>query len=278
MIFLTRKPILVASRHSMDGIPPERRAVRPLGYLCLLLIAQSVLPVVGFGQSILASGTQGGASTVSYHILDQRRAYFGQHSVTYNFVSPPVFPVRVAAAEPTPVPLPLQQSGQPVTNFELLLCGATVYDSQYSVIQWLDGNNDLTIVSNVDFDLFTTCEGFVAGDTYYELIIALDDESSANADPVTLGWLTQARNILPAGTPGYIVVTGTAGPDDIQALNGLDACVAASGQQLANAYQKLQAQNAAALLRQKLHPKSRPDTVVYYWPIKSSVYLTGSGQ
>ncbi len=216
--------------------------------------------------------TGSGPTNVQFQILDQQRVYFGRHSVTYNRITPPVFAAPIATPAPVPPPGPAYDS------LDLMLCGATVYDGQFTVLQRLDENPGLVVVANFDFDWLTSSEGFVAGDTFYEMIVAMDNESSADADPVTMGWLTQARSSLSPAVPGYIVVSGTASSDDVQALNGLLAYFQSNSQELLSEYQRIQAQYATALRQQKLHPGARPDTVINYWPIKSAVYLTGSGQ
>ncbi len=254
----------------MAGIPPERQAVGPWLRSFFSLAGLLVLSTTAYSQSTVVSGSNG--VTATYQILDQQRVYFGQHSVTYNRITPPVFAAPVSTPAPVPPPQPAYDS------WNLMLCGATIYDGQYTVVQRLDGTDGLTVISNIDFNYLTSSEGFVAGDTFYEMLFALDNESTATADSVTAGWLAQAHTELTGTSPGYIIVSGTASPDDLLALDGLHLYFGANRQQLVSAYQENQARYQAALREQALHPGARPDTVINYWPIKSGVYLTGSGQ
>jgi len=230
---------------------------------CLLLAGVLFLSPIVYSQNF-TSGS-------GLHILDQRKVYFGSHSVTLNRVTTPVF------AAPVPTPAPAAPPSQPFANYELLLLGATVYDGQFSVLERIDGDQGFVAVSNVDFDYFSI-EGFGGGDTFYELIMALDNESSSGADPTTAGWLAQARSALSGSVPGYMIVSGTASTDDLQALDALHAYFGANASSLEQQYQQRQAQYAAKLLQLKLHPPVRPNTVINYWPIKSSVYVTGSSR
>jgi hypothetical protein len=153
---------------------------------------------------------------------------------------------------------------------------ATVYDGKFTVLQWWDGGQDMFAVTNINFDYVAGMYGFVEGDTFYQILPFLDDESSADADSETAGWLKQAQKELPPLVPGYIIVSGTAGADVLQGLDALEVYFGANKSALVQAYNRQQAQWAAEQLQLKLHPPVRPNTVINYWPIKSSVYPTGS--
>jgi len=233
-----------------------------------------ILARIGFGQSLVPGGGQGESPAVRFQVLDQKIVFFGQHSITFNRVAPPVFPAPVS----TPAPTPPAQLGQSFANCLFLFLSATVYDGQLTVIQWSCGDQEMVAVSNINFNYLATLDDFTEGNTFCELTAFVDNESSAEADPATAAWLAQARGALPAGAPGYVIVSGTGGADVIQGLDALHAYFAANESALIQASTQRQAQYAAQLLHEKLYPPARPDTVVNYWPIKSSVYLTGSEQ
>jgi hypothetical protein len=221
------------------------------------MVALFLLRSTCFGQT--AAPAISGTGAVQYRILDQHRIFFGQHSVTLNFVAPPVFPAPVPT--PTPIPVnPALNSVPAIKSDQSLFFGATVYDHQFTVIQNFNRDGGFVAVSNVDFDYFEIF-GFTIGDTFYDIFMALDDESSQNVDSVTSGWLAQARAAL-SGTN----------------LNALHTYFAENGTALVQQYQQEQAANAARALQRKLHPPVRPNTVINYWPIKSSVYLPGAAQ
>jgi hypothetical protein len=256
----------------MVGYPSERLTVGPrLLCICLLTAGWLLSPSLSHAQSASSGTSQGVAG--SFQILNQRKVYFGQHSVTMNRIAPPNLPTLPPAPTPAPIQIPAS-----VVNFGMMIFSATVYDHQYSVIQRFDGDQTVVAVSNIDFSLFTTQGSFIEGNSYYELIIALDEESTADNDPTTAAWLTQAQGTLPASTPSYVVVSGTASADDVAGLNAIHSYYAANSTDILQAYQQLQARNAAAALQAKLHPPRRPNTVINYWPIKSAVYRPGGAQ
>jgi hypothetical protein len=253
----------------MVGIPPERQAMGRRFFRRLLTAGLLVWPYIGFAQSAIVSGSQSTAAAVHFQILDQRSVSFGKHTVTLNMVAPPVFPPPVAT--PTPAPPP-----QLYANYDFLLFSATVYDGKLTVLHWFYGGESMVAVSNLNFDYLCTLYGFAEGDTFYEIIAFLDNESSADADPQTAAWLKQARQALPPVVPGYVIISGTASPDVIQGLDALHVYFGANKSALVQAYNRQQTQWAAEQLQLKLHPPVRPNTVINYWPIKSSVYPTGS--
>jgi hypothetical protein len=255
----------------MAGIPPWRLAVWPRLFLCLLTAGWLLSLSFSNAQTVASGNGQGVAG--SFQILNQRQVYFGQHSVTLNRIAPPHLPVLPPAIAPAPIQVPAS-----VVNFGMMIFSATVYDHQFSVIRQFDGDQRVVAVSNIDFSYFTTQASFIEGDSYYDLFIALDEESSSAADPVTSAWLAQARGTLPANTPSYVVVSGTASADDVAGLNAIHSYYAANSTGILRAYQQLQAQNAATAQWLKLHPPRRPNTVINYWPIKSAVYLPRGAQ
>jgi hypothetical protein len=260
----------------MDGIPSRRERQAVWRHFCFRLFAAVsviLLPYAGLAQTTGLSGTQGAVSSVHFQILNQRTVNFGQHSLTFNRVAPPIFPSPVS--NPAPAPTPYQR--QYAQNVALTYF-ATVYDSQYSVIYWSYGDRALVAISNVNFDYLSTLYGFAEGDTFYENIVFRDDESSADADPTVAGWLAWARKELPVGVPGYVIVSGTGSLEMVQGLDALHQYYGANEEALIQEYSLKQAQWSAVELELKLHPPVRPNTVINYWPIKSSVYLTGSNQ
>lgn len=240
-------------------------------YLRVLAVGLFGLQGVIHAQSVVVSGSQS-AATARFQILDQRVVSFGQHSITFNRVAPPVF----SAAAPTPTPAPPQQQYADYLNLTVF---ATVYDGRYTIAQWFNGDQNLVVASNVNFDYVTDLYGFAEGDTFYGLVAFVGDESSSDADPTTAAWLAQARAALPAGgTPGYLVLSGTECADVVQSLDALHSYYGANKDVLVQQYLQRKAAYAAQLLELKLHPPARPNTVINYWPIKSSVYPTGSNQ
>ena len=272
-IGLTGNILMIASRAVMAGIPPERKAAGPWRTRFLLMLACLVFASGGLAQSVSTSGTQ----AASFHILDQRTVYFGQHAVTLNLVEPPTAPIPVASPASGPA-VPPPRPTRVVADDELLFFLATVYDHQFTVLDWADGNNELTAVSNIDFTYLTTNDDFIAGNMFYEVMPVVDEESSTNADPMIASWLARARSTLPAGAPGYVIVSGTASAEEVQTLNELHGYYGVNGAALMQAYQQRRAAEAAQALQLKLHPRTRPDTVINYWFIRGNANSPSSNQ
>jgi hypothetical protein len=257
----------------MDGtsLGHERQAVRRQCYRRLFAAGIALLlPYRGLAQTAVLDGTQGAASSIHLHILDQKSMWVGNHSITLNRVSPPIF---AAVATPTPAPRP------PVyANSVVLAFWATVYDGKFTVLRWSFGNQGMVAVSNIDFDYLSTLGGFAEGNTFYEITAFLDNESSQDADPQDAAWLQQARSSLQTAIPGYLIVSGTATPEELQGLDAAHLYFGANRASLIQTYTLRQAEFAAEQLHLKLYPPVRPATVINYWPIKSSVYPTGTNQ
>lgn len=259
----------------MAGIPPgsERQAVGPRIFAFLMAVGIFFLPTLAFGQSAIVSGTsQGVPAGMQFKVLDQQKLSFGKHSLTFNRIAPPLFPAATPASSPPLITAPRY------AKYECLTFWASVYNHRFTVLEWIGQGNAIVAVSNVDLNYFCYTGGFAETDAYYNMVAFLDNESMADADATTAGWLAEARESLKPGTPGYLIVSGTASPDQIQALNDLHTYYAANSDALVQTFTAKQAQWAKELLQLKLHPPVRPDTVINYWPIKSSVYPTGSGQ
>jgi hypothetical protein len=254
----------------MDGIPPghERQTVKRHFYRRLFATGVVLLlPYIGLAQTTVSSGTQGAAASVHFQILDQKSVWVGTHSITLNRVASPVFPLSVGTPSPAPAPPP------EYANYILLTFWATVYDGKFTMLQWSYGNENMVVVSNIDFSYFSSLSGFVQDNSFYNIIAFLDYESSADADPKATEWLQEAKQALNPAVPGYLVVSGTASADAIQGLTALHKYFGENQASLIQAYTLRQAQFAAEQLQLKLNPPVRPSTIINYWPIKSSVYL-----
>jgi hypothetical protein len=255
----------------MVGILPERQVIERRFFRRLLLAGLLLSPCIGFAQAASESGSQSAASAVHFQILDQGSVSFGKHTVTFNRVAPPGFPPSVAPPSPAPPP-------QLYAKNVLLCFFATVYDGKLTLIQWSSGDQTMVALSNINGDYLSTLYGFAEGNTAYEIIAFVDNESSTNADPQIATWLKQAQNALSASVPGYVIVSGTADGDTLQGFDALHAYFGANKNTLAQVYAQKQAQWAAEQLQLKQHPPVRPNTVINFWPIKSSVYPTGANQ
>jgi hypothetical protein len=257
---------------ALVGIPSGRSAVGLRFFLRHLIAGLLILPKLAFAQSVAPASSQSTPDPARFQILDQRTVSFRRHSITFARVAPPRFSAIAATPSPSPIP------PQPYASYQFSVFLATVYDNRFTVLECIDGDNTFFAVSNVDFDYFSYMPGFAAGNTYYGFTAFMEEERESQADPLTAQWLAQSRPLLTTSTPGYLVVNGMPTADEIQALDALHSYYATNSNALIQTYTERQALWADQIARLKSHPPTRPNTVIYYWPIKSSVYPTGGSR
>jgi hypothetical protein len=230
--------------------------------------------------SVLQTGTSStNAPAISYRILQQRRVYRGDHSVTYNLVAPPVLPKRSLAAAPTPVTLTSEEEQTEMRleqkEWKLFTFSAVIYDNRVTEVSW--GNQgQYRAYSNIDFNQFCGTQYVETDTTVYDLFFMPFNESS-EYDPDTAKRLPSREAFSPTRFE-YILDESCPAPpaEDIAALDALHVYYNANSQKLAADYAKRVADQHAQELWRKAHPAVPKDAVVNFWPIKSSVYL-GSG-
>lgn len=211
-------------------------------------------------------------------ILDELELRKGGSSTVFRRVVPPVEAVVPAeAVAPARAVKGAVRSGGGVAEdaagvvkkSEVLLLSATVFDRRVTELKWTVGGRQFRAWSNVDFNNFTGVTQVEAGDTIYTVMLALDNQSVADA---------AAGGLLPKDLPAagkfpkpvaYFVEQGAEVP--AESLAGLDALhayfEANRGQLIAAA-----AQRAAQPPPTAPQPAGR--TVLEFWPKKSRNYPT----
>jgi hypothetical protein len=273
---LTKHSSLLTSRHPMAGVcPPWMVACQRFGRW-LLAAGVAAIPQFTSAQTPAVTGSPNQASAAYFQILQQSRSVVGGHSVTYNLVVPPVRPNPTAAPQPSPTPA-AENSAEAAKDFRFIFFSATVYDRKFTVLRWFSETSPetFTAVSNVDFNLFTSIPEFETQDTVYDFFMALDNETVANADPVTARELAQAGAVLPTDRSAYIVVSGSAGSDALSAFDDFHSYFDANKAWLVRSYWQKQQQMAQQELWLRLHPPVIPNPVINFWPIKSAVFRPG---
>ncbi len=223
------------------------------------------------------------APAINFQVLGSQRVKVGLHSVIYNQVAPPVFPAPAVQVQPAPTPQYLQwlQARQQKAS-KFIMIGATVYDHQMTDLRWFDGDQWVRAFSNFDFNYLTDTVEFETDDTIYEIFLITGDMASDYlvGDNQTLQWLAQARRELPSTGIGYRIADGNAmsNPATLVGLDDLCAYFNANKDQLVRDYQKRTADWERQERWNKAHPPVQQDTVINFWPVKSSVYKKSSNQ
>jgi hypothetical protein len=247
-------------------------------------------PLAVFGQTAADIATQaqpvpaqtGTSATnvpaISYQVIRQRRVSLGNRSLIYNLVVPPVFPKRTAPVAGSEQLTPEEEQTEmrlEQKDWQMFSFSAVIYDHRITEITWGD-KSQYRAYSNIDLShLFNT--SFIETDTtVYDLFFmpfnesTEDDPDAAKRLPSLEAFsLTRFEYIL---DKSYPIPTA----DALAPLDALHAYYNANSKQLAIDYAKNVADQHAQELWQKAHPPVPKDTVVNFWPIKSSVYL-GSG-
>lgn len=162
------------------------------------------------------------------HILELTEVDFGDRSVIYNRVAPPVLRERVRAPLP-PAPTPDELAALEIEeataeqDFQLLFISAVVYDGRVTELRWTENGREHRAFSNIDFHNLAGAE-FESGGTTYFLSVAIDEATRAsvaewNREVDKMGWPLEMKANLPppedfpAGHSSYMPV-----PDESRAL------------------------------------------------------------
>ena len=248
-------------------------------------VAKRALVVLGcsiclFSSLLLA---QTASPTVPMQIVEQHRVYVGSHSIIYNRVAPPVFPVPAVQVRPAATPSPQYLAwvqARELKAYKFLMLGATVYDHQFTVLRWSNGDQWVRAISNVDFNYFCGLMEFETADTIYDYFMMASNETTDSSDGQTLTWLAQARQQLPSSVTGYIILEGNAAnnPEALADLDAIHTYFSSNKEKIISDYQQRTAAWAKQERWNKSHPPVQHDTVINLWPVKSSVYLKGANQ
>lgn len=201
----------------------------------------------------------------------------------FNLVVPPVLPAPAPAQSTPAAPASPDASQEAQKKYVSLMIIATVYDHQVSDLRLSGLNGPFQAFSNIDFNYLNGVQGFETDDTVYSCFIIVDNQTSsslASTDPESAE-LAQVRTALPdlqsapAGTASqYAVADGTAetNADATNALSTLHLFYDTYAAQLILGYQQRIAAAAQAALQQSQNPPVPKDTVINFWPIKSTVF------
>ncbi len=235
----------------------------------------------GFAQT---SGTAQTPAPIQFTVINSKTVQEGNHTVTYNRVAPlpssAVFPATANGSATSAVnqgsqALQQLQAQQQHTLVSLLL-SATVFNHQVTQFSWNYNGVTYQGYSNIDLTLFAGDTEFSVGNTTYSFLI---NATGVGANPIT-GAPVAVPSIpeLPALTAtqsAYVVVTtnGVTIPDEAVApIEALHDYFDANRSAIAAAAAQRQADAAAQAQWVKDHPPVPQNTVINFWPIKSTVY------
>lgn len=217
---------------------------------------------------------------INFQILQTSSINLGNRSAIYNLVAPPVLPPPPAPAPPPP-PLTAEEiqalEAQPQKKSVVLFLSATVFNRQVTQLRWSDENGLHTAFSNIDFNYFSGPSGFETTATSYFLFMGLGNQTreEAGASSVQVPPLSQ----FSATASQYSVVENSTNPPTAESLKALDdmhTYFDANRQQMIDSYNKRVTDQAARAQWLLDHPPVPHDTVINFWPVKSTNYPAAS--
>lgn len=261
-----------------------------------LLIAKADSQSVGTSPQTTVTTAEAVVPPIKFHVLERRKINLADRSIILNRVAPPDLPEPPPAATPLPTPTAEQVAAYEAElklqkKYELLCISATVYDHQVTVLRWSDENGSYLAYSNIDFMNFEGQGAFETSDTIYELImlgVGEDSRDQILAYNRSITPAEAAEGITPMDVPPsvtefsrthseYIVVEDAANPVSNAACAAIDAMhiyYDANKEKLIADHAKMLSARLAKEAWDKEHPPIPKDTVVNFWPVKSTVYPT----
>ena len=242
---------------------------------------RSTLPLMRWGLlPILAASctvTMGAfaADPGSARVLDSVEVDLGARSLIYNRVETPTLKPQPAPAPALPEPVPTeaelaaQRAWDAKEDVFLFLC-CTVYDSTLTEIRWYREDGEYVFWSRINFNHFRGVSGFETQHARYTLIMGLGDEDSEALKAIPHPKLAFAQYQVVKFPP-----TGF-DPQVATALDALHGYYGANKIQLARQFEEAEALRLEQEAWLRAHPPVPKDTVINYFPIRSSRNNGGS--
>ncbi len=230
---------------------------------------------------------------LNLQVLESHRINLGNRALIFNRVVPPVLPPAAPTSLPSAEQLASAEAiaAQEETEkpSQMLVLSATVYDRQVTAIRWFHEGHEYQAFSNIDFNFVAGLGAFETAEAWYSVVLGLGNQTRAeaiadNQRAISQGWPASALKTVPSLSEfssqrsEYRLVGGELPPPAaIQALDALHRYFDANKTSLITAYQQRLVEQAEREKYQREHPPVPQDTVINYWPKKSSVYLNAEG-
>ena len=233
------------------------------------------------------------ASARQLRVLDSQEVILGPRSIIYNRVETPALLPQPApaekstapAVEPTPTAEELAEMQRwEVLNHVTLFLSCTVYDDQLTEVRFRHGDSDITFWSTVNFHYLSQLLDLQTKDTYYFIMMGIGDSTTEevlqqSAELQRMGRLdllsTPPADLLDARkaqrqSTWRITSKGPVPPEAQRAIEDLHAHFDANRDALIAARAEREAAWAAHEQWIKDNPPQPKDTVIQFFPIRSS--------
>lgn len=233
-------------------------------------------------------------SPQAFKILDSQEVDFGDHKITYNRVETPLLkpePIKLDLAPVEAVPMTAQEQVE-LRKWEAkfqysVFLGVTVYDGQFSEVRWYEDGRENVVWSNINFMHFAPI-GDLETDTAYYMVMVWGWETTS-AEVKALNATAQSREELTPLPPDTLPPLGKAGPrwmaagplseNAKRAMNDFHEYYRLHGLEMAAAYKQREEEAKANEESLKAHPPIPQDTIVNFFPIRStSIKSTRTGK
>jgi hypothetical protein len=225
---------------------------------------------------------------LNFQVIERWEADVGDHLIFYNRVAPPAVPaVTLSTAEPLATNDAVATDLREQKKVDVLMLFATVVDHRITEVRWFSGSQQYRAFSTIDFNQLCGLGEIETADTVYSLIPGVSNESSEASGGLDRyateqEWPTEAIQMAAANQTHsqYFVVPSDAPPpaNILTALDALHVYYDGHRQELAEACAQREAQRLEKERWLKEHPPAPKDTVINFWPQKSSVYFDANQQ
>lgn len=229
---------------------------------------------------------------IQFQVLKGQKVDLGNRSIYLNRVVPPILPAAPVKPPQTDVQITQVDANEvlaPQKQSDVLFLSATVYDHSFTEIRWVSGERRWSAFSNIDFNLLAGAGGVETEDTVYSLFLGLGNATTGATEspeggtpedqtPAPEQKAFPALDQLSPTLAQYLVVKDE--PDvaplakDLAALDALHRYYDANKERLAGEYVKREAARIEREQWLKDHPPVAQDTIINFWPIRSTNYRT----
>jgi len=227
-----------------------------------------------------------------FRVLDSQEVDLGPRSITYNRVATPVL-------KPTPVPTPVVVTPEATPTADELeemrrleskryayaFLSCTVYDNQFTEVEWYEDGQWVSFLTTINFHYLSPWSDFETADSLYSIFMGLGDCSRADFEgtreafigentfgfhprPWPFGLLQRQQQT--GKSSWQITAKSPASKEVMQAIDDLHRYFDANRDDLLREYKEIEAARLAQEQWLKEHPPVPKDSVVEFFPIRSS--------
>lgn len=249
-----------------------------------VLILSILILNAAIAQEPFHSASQSGAET---EVLDRQQIQLDTRTITYDRIEAPVLQPRPAPSVIPPAPMvPPTAAEQALIDqwlakrHDFMFLSVTVYDNGVSVARWWRPEGEYLFWSDIDFN-HVRCSDFETSQATYSLMLGVGNDSIQSLETWNATQSVHQRQAIPQLPPlngprmgsRYKIISSPQATVDHEALQGLEDLhryYDAHKTELIQQYQQSEAARLAQEEYLRAHPPQPKNTVIQYFPIRSS--------